>query len=125
LSRGGDVLRPPRPDPSLDPFRDGIAVLRRDGVVEGHVATTVGTFWSPSRPLSRQWWVWFIVVWSDGDREPPFEDYPPWRTVQDMQRGYLEWAEGGQDQQRYDIEWLPETERERVRAELGLRAEDF
>jgi len=87
----------------------------------GHVASVVGTFWSPSRPLSRQWWVWFVVVWSDGSRERSFEDYPPWTTVREMQDGFFEWIDGV----RYEIEWLPETERQRVRDELGLRPEDF
>ncbi|HKE65571.1 MAG TPA: hypothetical protein VKB59_13120 [Micromonosporaceae bacterium] len=115
------MLRPPKPDPGLDPFRDGIAVLRRDGVVDGHIASTVGTFWSPSRPLCWQWWVWFVVVWSDGRRERSFEDYPPWTTVREMQSGFFEWTDGD----RYDIEWLAEPDRQRVRDELALRADEF
>lgn len=70
------MLKPPKPDPALDPFRGGVAVLRRDGEVAGHVATEVKTFWSPfSFSRHRQWWVWFIVVWTNGDREPSAGDY--------------------------------------------------
>lgn len=37
----GACSSPPAPNPALDSFRGGLAVLRRDGEVSGHVATTV------------------------------------------------------------------------------------
>jgi len=49
------LLKPPHPDASLDPFRDGVGALIRDGEVVGHVATTVSESWSPGTPLRRQW----------------------------------------------------------------------
>ncbi|MFK4804647.1 hypothetical protein ACI3KX_02155 [Microbacterium sp. ZW CA_36] len=120
------MLRAPEPDASLDPFRDGIAVLTRDGKVEGHVASTVGTFWSPSRPFTKQWWVWLTVVWSNGDRERPFEDYPPcWTTVGELKIGRFEWTDEGIHWGDYNAEWLPSEERARVRQELLISGDDF
>ena len=39
------TFKPPAPNPALDSFRGGVAVLRRDGEVARHVATKVLTFW--------------------------------------------------------------------------------
>jgi len=76
------VLKPPEPDPSLGPFRGGVAVLRRDRGLAGHVATDIKTFWAPfGFSLRRQWYFWYSVVWADGRRERPEEDYPPWTVV--------------------------------------------
>jgi hypothetical protein len=98
----------------------------RDGTVEGHVASTVGTFWSPSRFFTRQWWVWFIVVWSNGDREPSFEDYPPdWLTVNDLRTGRFVWNEDDSHYGQYDAEWVPPDRREQVLQEIGVSPEDF
>ena len=89
-----DALRPPKPDPALDPFRGGVAVLRRDDLVAGHVATRVTTLWAPlSFSLRRQWWVWYIFVWSNGDRERAQEHYPPWSVAAEMQSGTFTWDE--------------------------------
>ncbi|WP_345802884.1 hypothetical protein AAIB33_07320 [Microbacterium sp. AZCO] len=120
------VLRDPEPDASLDAFRGGVAVLTRDGKVEGHVASTVGTFWSPSRLFTRQWWVWFIVVWSNGDREPSFEDYPPdWLTVNDLKAGRFLWNDNDDHHGQYDAECVPHDHREQVLQEMGVSPEDF
>lgn len=120
------MLRDPEPDKSLDPFRGGVAVLTREGKVEGHVASMVGTFWSPSRLFTRQWWVWFIVVWSDGDRESPFEDYPPdWLTVNDLKAGRFVWNDDQAHQGSYDAEWVPSDRREQVLREIGVPPQDF
>jgi hypothetical protein len=119
------VLKTPDPDPTLDPFHEGVAVLRRNGDLAGHVATVVSTFWSPSRPLSRQWWVWFIVVWANGDRERPFEDYPPWTAVRELQSGTFSWDDGDAHRGEYTVEWLSEGEREAAWSVLGLSPDDF
>ena len=120
------MLRPPEPDPALDPFRGGLAVLRRDGQVAGHVATQVTTFWSPlSFSLRRQWWVWYIVVWADGDRERAQQDYPPWTTVAEMRSGSFTSDEDDQHHGAYTVEWLPEAEREPVLGDLGISQDDF
>lgn len=117
-------VRPPVPDPTLEPFDDGVGVLTRDGHVAGHVATSLGWFWSPFRPLSKQWWVWLIVVWADGAREPSTEDYPPWTYVSEMQSGYFNWV-GESRAGRYDFAWLPRGEAERTRAVLGIAPQDL
>ena len=119
------MLKEPQPDPGLDAFRDGIAVLRRDGQVAGHVASAVSTFWSPSMPLSGQWEVWFVVVWTNGDREPRFEDYPPWTIVREIQSGTLLWDEAGAHEGTYTAEWLTGADLEAARSALGLTADDF
>lgn len=41
--------------------------------------------------LRYQWWVWYIVVWTDGHRERSEEDYPPWSVVAEMQSGKFTW----------------------------------
>ena len=120
------MLKPPTPDPTLDPFRGGVAVLKVDGHVAGHVATTVSTFWSPlSFSRQRQWWVWYIVVWSDGHREPSAEDYPPWGVVREIQSGTFSWDEDDARRGTYGGEWLAQAERERMLVELNIGPEDF
>ena len=69
--------------------------------------------------------VWFIVVWADGDREPRFEDYPPWTTVREIQSGTFTWDEGEAHRGEYTAEWLTDDEREAVRSSLGIRPDDF
>ena len=120
------MLKPAKPDPALDPFRGGVAVLRRDGELAGHVATQVGTFWAPfSFSRRRQWWVWFIVVWANGDREPLDEDYPPWTVVREMSSGTFSWEEDDAHRGEYTVEWLPEEARQKALVALGIRPEDF
>ena len=122
--RDGGVLKPPQPDSSLLPFDNGIAVLLQGGEVHGHIATSVSTMWSPGKPFSKQWWVWSVIVWADGQRDRHIEDYPPWSYVAEMNLGYLDW-DGAEHSGRYVIEWLPEAEREVVRAKLNIVPEDF
>lgn len=111
-------LVPPPENPSLTPFDDGVAVLRFDGQVAGHVATTLGYF----RTLRKQQhWVWFVVVWTDGRREQPEEDYFPWTFVTEIQNGYFDAPDGV----RYEATWVPEPDRERTWAELGLTHDQF
>ena len=117
------------PEPSLDlePFDGGLAVLRNGDEVVGHVATVVGTFATPFRPVRPQPWVWFIVVWSDGTRERPIEDYPPWTFVTEMINGSFDWTTYPKDPHAgvYSSQWLPASEAARVRDELGIRPENF
>ena len=80
--------------------------------------------WSPSRPFTRQDWVWLLIVWANGSREWPIEDYPPWTIVNEIQRGNLSWDEGDH-QGTYDVEWVPQSQRQEVRAVLGISLDDF
>ena len=89
-----DVRRDRHDDPRLEPFRDAVVELRRDGVVVGHVATTVTQFWSPFS-FRRNQCVWFSVIWVDGRRENPVEDYsPPWPTIELLEQGRFVWDRG-------------------------------
>jgi hypothetical protein len=120
------MLRPRKPDAALDPFRGGVAVLWGDGQVAGHVATSVSTFWAPlSFSRRRQWWVWFIVFWADGHREPSDEDYPPWTVVRDMQSGTFSCEQEDAYHGGYTVEWLPEKERQAMLSRLGIGPDDF
>ena len=120
------MLRPPLPDPAVDPFRGGVAVLKREGSVAGHVATQVTTFWAPFSFTRRlQWQVWYVVVWAGGRRERSEEDYPPWTIVAEMQSGAFTWDEDDEHQGRYDVEWLQGSERDATLADLGITLEDF
>lgn len=116
------LVRSPEPDPLIEPFRDGLGELRLNGELAGHVATSVGEFWSPFRPLRRQWWVWLIVVWADGTHERSREDYPPWTYVTEMAHGYFTWEESDV---RYDFQWLPSSEAHSQRDALGILPEHF
>jgi hypothetical protein len=121
------LVKPPLPDESLTQFDGGVGVLTRDGRAVGHVATTLTTFWSPFSPLRMQWWVWYIVVWSDGEREPSTEDYPPdFLAVNEMKAGYMEvHSRDASRTGRYDFSWLPKGNRAVTLAELGVRPSDF
>jgi hypothetical protein len=112
-------------DVRLDAFDRGCLVLRRDGEIAGHVATSLSTFWSPGRPLTLQQWVRFVVVWADGEKEPSFEDYPPWTTVTEICNGVFVWDVRGSHSDEYTAEWLPDEEREARWAALGLTLDDF
>ncbi|MFT4135347.1 hypothetical protein [Microbacterium sp.] len=113
------LIKPPRPDATLTPFRDGVGVLRREGAVAGHIMTTVTEFWSPGSPLRLQWWVWYIVIWADGTREQSTEDYPPWLTVDEMRHGRFTRPDGVHSGD-YEFAWLDAEEGAAVRSQLGV-----
>lgn len=112
-------------DPDLDPFDGGCLALRRDGAIVGHVATTLGTFWSPGRARTLQQWVWLVVVWADGEKERAEEDHPPWTYVREIRDGTFSWPYPGPRGGDYTVEWLPDDEREAMWAELGVTLDDF
>lgn len=113
-------LKAPRPDPTLEPFNLGLAALRLDGQIVGHVATTLGSFSSLfSRQMQHR--VWFIVIWTDGTREYAEEDYPPWTFVREIQGGYFD----GPGDVRYQTEWLEEPERTQMWTKLRISSSDF
>ena len=111
-------------DPSLDAFDMGTVVLREGDVVAGHVATTLSTMWSPGRPFTRQDWIWLVIVWANGDREAPIEDYPPWSIVKEIQDGALTWDDGDH-RGTYSAEWLPADQSQATWAALGISPGDF
>jgi len=115
-------------DPDLDPFRDGVAELRLDGELCGHVASTVVHFWGLGRPFTLQERVFLKVTWTDGSVEV-IEDYPTWSSdggwrwtaVDEMQRGVFV---GGGEDKKYAISWLADDERTRAWDTYGPRDDD-
>lgn len=70
--------------------------------------------------------MWFIVVWCNGDRENPFEDYPPdWITVSELKAGRFDWTGDGIHRGSYSAEWLAPEETAHLRQELGISIDDF
>ena len=114
------ILRQPKPDPDLAPFNEGLAMLKHDGKVVGHIATSVSKFWSPCSPLSLQWWVWSVIVWKDGTKERAIEDYAPWSYVNEMKNGKLSW-----NNTSFDIEWLPVDKAKQLYKKLNIQSVDF
>ncbi|GMA22421.1 hypothetical protein GCM10025864_01800 [Luteimicrobium album] len=124
------------PDPELRAYDHGVGTLAVDGVVEGYLASVVGTITFPSRSP----WPWFVVVWADGTKEPPFEDYGPgWDVVRELDAGFLEhhgpsvvtkrgWLgttlrEG--PRRVFEFAWLPEDEAAEQWRLLRLSDADF
>lgn len=78
-------------DPRLDPYRDAVWELSRNGRVEAHLLTQVTHFrhWPFGR--NRHEWLWCKVCWLDGRQGPPEEDYgPEWYNVAQLERGKFE-----------------------------------
>jgi hypothetical protein len=73
-------------DEALEPLRDGVAELRQNDAVVGHLATQVERFWGLA---GRQERVWLFITWSDGRRERIEDDYPPWTSVDELRAGFL------------------------------------
>ena len=108
-------------DPQLDPFRDGVAILRdSDGQVAGYLATIVDQFWTPFRPLTWQERVWWLVTWADGRRDRIEEDYPPWTLVQEVRKGYAELEINPGRDQRFQVQWLEGDARAEAWSHYGI-----
>jgi len=74
-------------DPQLRAYDHGVGTLKVDGVLQGHLASVVGEIKFPSKSP----WPWFVIVWTDGTKEPAFEDYGPgWHTVRELEAGVLD-----------------------------------
>lgn len=108
-------------EPWLGQFRDGLAVLLRDGVPIGHVATSLSCYRTLFMPWRQRPWVWAVIVWSDGTKEQALEDYEPWSYVAEMREGYFETLDG----ERFDIEWVPADQATAERERLGITLSDF
>ena len=96
-------------DPRLDPFREAVWQLPRDGRMVGHLISSVG----PMRSFPALWVkresMWFGIVWSDGEHERYLGDYGPrWYTVAELEQGFYEDEERG----RLDARPLAGVERD-------------
>lgn len=126
-------------DPSLRRYDHAIGTLKVDGELKGFLACVVGRMSFPSRAP----WIWFVVVWLDGSKENPFEDYAPaWWTVRELDAGrfeshgpttravkrFLGWRITGSRPGRpvtFDFAWLPAEQGAAKWSELGLVDSDF
>lgn len=99
-------------DPRLDPYRDSVWELSREGQTVAFLTTEVVRMRSLPRPWVKREWLWYQVHWLDGRRNRPGEDYGPnWYTVAELEEGRLEdaWTEEefdavqvqGDDRERY------------------------
>ncbi len=69
--------------------------------------------------------MWFLVIWADGERELPFEDYPPkLLTVSEIEAGRFTW-DGGSWEGEYTAELLGREEASEAWRDLGISVEDF
>lgn len=78
-------------DPRLDPYRDAVWELSRNGRVEAHLVTSVEHFryWPFGRERRER--LFCRVCWPDGRSSPPEEDLgPEWYTVQELEQGTFE-----------------------------------
>lgn len=107
-------------DPELDRFDRGCVELTHDGRVCGWVATRLLAYRTPWRPLTTRDWVWLLVIWEDGSRELPCEEYEPWAYVTELLHARFEW--GGVT---YDARWLAAEESFRMWQVLGVTEADF
>jgi hypothetical protein len=128
------------PDPQLRAYDQGVGTLKVGGVLKGHLASVVGqiTFPTPSP------WPWFVIVWTDGTKEPPFEDYGPgWYTVRELEAGVLDHFGPSIRLERrglfgrrvnatrtgprcvFEFAWLPRDEAAAMWRELSLADSDF
>lgn len=100
-------------NPRLDPFRDAVWELTRDGVAVGHIASEVLRIrTAPALWVKREFMV-FDVMWVDGTRECRMQDYgPDWLTVAELERGFVEVDDGV-----LDAAPLAGPERDRIWAE--------
>lgn len=126
-------------DPSLSSYHHAVWTLSVDGELRGHVACVVLEMMFPRRAP----WLWFLVVWIDGRREFPFEDYGSgWYTLREIDAGFLDyhlpsvtaerrflWRRIQVDQhgapQKFELEKLSEEVARRRWEELGLSDDQF
>ena len=127
------------PDPLMRAYDHGIGALTVDGELRGYLASVVLEMRFPSR----QPWPWFVVVWTDGTKEPSFEDYGSWwPTVRELDAGFLNhhgpsvtknyrflWFRGVSGTPgpacRFEFAWLPAEEAAQKWTELELVDSDF
>ena len=102
-------------DARLDPFRDAVWELRRNGRVAAHLVCRVV-------PVRRLWakreQLWYQLVWPDGRREPAqLDSGPVWSIVADLEQGRFELLDVGQHV--FDAVPVPPDQRDTLRARLG------
>ena len=114
MARTGMVMEP---DPETISLLDhGVAELRAEGEVVGHLASTIETGWGSAHPFSKQLFLWYLVTLNDGSQYV-IEDYPPYATLPDLIAGRLNREH--RDGEPYEVNWL-ERDREGAWARFGM-----
>lgn len=130
-------------DPTLARLDHGLAELRVDGDVRAYLACVVTRLGARGDGGP---WPWFVVVWPDGYKEDPEEDYGPgWEIVRELDAGVFTYGarpslerrktvlgmttmtcrERCLDEIQYDVRWLEPAEAAATWARLGLEDSDF
>ena len=62
-----------------------------------------------------------------GERDDPFEDYPPWGIVTEIQAGTFTWGDNPRSgtYAAYAATWVPEAENAATWEELGVTLSEF
>lgn len=123
-------------DSTLSRYDHAIAELRVGEGERAHLACVV------MRQLNGDPWPWFVVVWPDGRKELPDEDYgPEWWTVREWDAGHFTyWGEPSligrkrffgshsvhdSPEITYDVTWLAPDAAAARWHRLGLTDSDF
>lgn len=110
------------PDPDLAAYDHGLGELRLNGELKGYLASVRLEMSFPAR----QWWPWFVIVWTDRGKDRAFEDYgPKWLTVRELDAGYFEHYPESGGAEVYEFSWLTPDEAGVKWPELGLTEDDF
>lgn len=79
-------------DRRLDPFRDAVWELSREGRLEAYLTCQVIRMRSFPFIWIKRESLWYQVNWLDGRRDRPQEDYgPAWHTVAELEQGKFEY----------------------------------
>lgn len=134
-----EVGRYEPPDPTFGAYDRGVGTLSIDGELVGYLASRVLEMSFPSQ----QRWLWFVVVWRDGSREPKFEDYgPAWWVARELDAGRFDHYRPSATAERrflgmrfetvtrgepavFDFAWLSPESAAKKWHELGLTDADF
>ncbi len=119
VDTGAVMFEDPWPkDPRLDPFRDAVWELSRDGEVVAYLTTQVARMRSFPFFWVKREWLWYQVNWLDGRRDQAQEDYEPdWYTVAELEQGKFEpdWS----DDLVLDARRVQEPERQKLWTRYG------
>ena len=104
-------------DQRLDPFRDAVWELSRDGQVEAYLTCQVIRMRSFPLFWIRREWLWYQVNWQvDGRRDEPQEDYgPDWLAVAELEEGRFDYDDGP----AFDARPVEESQREMLWDRFG------
>jgi len=120
-------------------YDHAVGTLKIDGELRGHLTCVLRHIAFPMRAP----WLWFVVVWPDGSKENPFEDYgPAWWNLRELDAGRFEGHGPSSRSERrflgrrissslpgapltFDFAWLSADQARAKWSELGLVDSDF